>query len=255
MNETFLFNTIIKKYSNPDEIEYLKKMSHTGLEDYEEIAIEKYCKAPADILTIGCGAGREAIALAKRNFSVTAIDIVETLARLSYKEAKKMSLKGFFLAMNACNLGFHSDSFDYVFLLSQVISLIPLRKNRINTLKECGRVLKKEGILMLTTHSREKNRREKLTWEIINFIRKIKAHILKGTPIETGDKWVVAISGYKLSKEKIFMHLYTPEEALEDIKTAGLTPIDVVSATEIVNERYCPKIRKSDKYIFYIVKK
>ena len=54
MKEEFLFNTVRKKYSHPLEIEFLKKMSETGLEDYEEIIINKYCKIPASILVIGC---------------------------------------------------------------------------------------------------------------------------------------------------------------------------------------------------------
>lgn len=255
MDEKFLFNTVIEKYTHPLEIEYLKKFVETGLDDYEEIIINTYCTPQSKVLIIGCGAGRESLAIAKKNFQVTGIDIVENLAKISYKTGKKESIRANFLTMNAKDMAFKSESFDSVILLNQVISLIPLRKNRIKTLTECRRVLKNNGTIIITTHSRNKNIREKIRWKFINFIRKIINNFLPVKTFEEGDKWVTAISGYSISKGKIFMHLYTIKEALEDIKTANLKIIDTRCSAEIVNQRECPLIREADKYIIYVAKK
>ena len=251
MEEDFLFQKIIKKYNNYSEIEFLKKMAPAGLEDYEEIIIDKYCKKEGHTLVIGCGAGRESFALSEKQLKVTGIDLVEKLVSICHNEGKEKNIKADFLTMNGSCLGFKKESFDYVILFGQLISLIPFRENRINTLKECKRVLKDNGILILTTHSRERNLKEKLKWRIINFIRKIIA----SGKLQEGDKWVAAISGYNLSEEKIFMHIYTQEEALNDIKLAGLKVIEYRSATEIVNNINCPSVREGDKYIIYIAGK
>jgi ubiquinone/menaquinone biosynthesis C-methylase UbiE len=254
MDEKFIFNTVIKKYNNNKEIKFLEKTLNTGLKDYEEIIINKYCNTPGKGLIIGSGAGREAIKIAKKNIAVTGIDIVENLALLSYKELKKKLLNSSFATMNACQLGFKKESFDYIFMLGQLLSLIPFRKNRIEVLKECNRVLKNNGKIILTTHSRNKNISEKCRWEIINFIRKFKS-LLGITSLEEGDKWVKAISGYKITDDKIYLHLYTPKEAIEDIIRAELKLVEVLSATEIVNNYECKKIRENDNYIVYIAKK
>jgi 2-polyprenyl-3-methyl-5-hydroxy-6-metoxy-1,4-benzoquinol methylase len=250
MEEDFFFKKIIKKYNNYSEIEFLKKMAPAGLEDYEEIIIDKYCKKEGHTLVIGCGAGRESFALSEKKLNVTGIDIVEKLASICHNEGKEKNIKANFLTMNGFCLGFKKESFDYIILFGQLISLIPSRENRINTLKECKRVLKDNGLIIFTTHSRERNLKEKLKWKIINFVRKINSGKL-----QEGDKWVTAISGYNLSEEKIFMHMYTPQEALKDIKLSGLRMIEYRSATEIVNNINCPSIRESDKYIIYIAKK
>ena len=255
MHEKFFFKTVIEKYKNKKEIEYLKKTSDSGLYDYEEIIIEKYCKEPGRALIIGCGAGREVLSMGEKHISITGIDIVEELTKIAFKKAKEKNIKAHFLTMNAKDLALKSDSFDYVILLGQLISLIPLRKNRIKMLQDCKRVLKAGGILIMTTHSRNKNIKEKIKWKILNFTRKILNYISPVKGLEEGDKWVRAISGYKITKSKIFMHLYTPKEAIEDLKEGGLKMIDVKCATEIVNRQTCPEIREEDKYIVYIAKK
>jgi len=250
MKEDIFFKKIRRKYNNYSEIEFLKRMAPLGLEDYEEIIVDKYCKKDGDTLVIGCGAGRESFALAKKKLHVTGIDIVEKLVRICHNEGKEKNIKADFLTMNGCHLGFKKESFDYIILFGQLISLIPFRENRINTLKECKRILKDNGLIIFTTHSRERNLKEKLKWTIINFIRKISSGKL-----QEGDKLVSAISGYHLSEEKIFMHLYTSQEALKDIKLSGLQLIEYRGATEIVNNINCPSIRESDKYIIYIAGK
>lgn len=255
MDEKFLLNTVIKKYSRLQEINYLEKTVSTGLFDYEEIIIDEYCRPLGKALVAGCGAGRETIAIGKKGLAITGIDIINNLTKISRKETKKHKIKCNFLTMNAIDLGFKENTFDYVFLLSQLISLIPLKKNRIKTLSECKRVLKKNGLLILTTHSREKNLNEKFKWFFINLIKKIHLPLFQNKYLEEGDKWVISISGYRLTKEKIFMHLYTEKEAIEDIKKAGFKIIKVRCATEIVNKRDCPEIREKDKYILYIAQK
>jgi len=253
MNEKLLFSSVMKKYNHPGEIDYLECMSHTGFEDYEEILIDDYFTGNGRVLVIGCGTGRETFAFASRNFQVTAIDIAEDAVRAGKKIACEQSVRANFLTMNGCNLGFKSSVFDYVILFSQVISLVPMRKNRIGLLMECKRVLSENGLVIFTTHSRNRTLTERIKWRIINFIRKIIP--IPGTFFEEGDKWVKAISGYNITDDKVFMHLYSMAEGLEDIKNAGLNLIDCRCATEVVNRRVEPKIRETDKYIVYIAGK
>lgn len=141
-----------------DYAEYLLKKTK---EDYNLIAedfsqtrysvwpeltfFRKYVKEGERILDLGCGNGRLFEFFKNRNVEYIGVDNVEKLieiARKKYPEAK-------FLVGDALNLPFSDNYFDKVFSIA-VFHHIPSGEFRLQFLKEVRRVLKQEGLLILT---------------------------------------------------------------------------------------------------------
>ncbi|MEK6907170.1 MAG: class I SAM-dependent methyltransferase [Nanoarchaeota archaeon] len=97
------------------------------------------------LLEIGPGKGDNVIKFARMGFKVTAIDI----SRNSLKSCKELSKKYNLLRsikliqMDAHNMKFKSNQFDVIFIKTTLMHL-----NHIKVVKECKRVLKKNGILI-----------------------------------------------------------------------------------------------------------
>jgi len=247
-----LFNLVKQKYSCAVEQEFLVLSIAQGLWDYEELFIQKYLTTPAKVLVIGCGAGRECIPLQKKGFEVFGIDFIPEIIT----KARQLSDNIKYLVMDAVSLGFKAESFDAVLMLSQFLSLIPTKSDRLQTLKEVRRVLVPNGILILSTHSRYKTQQERKKWLIIDSWRKFIKILFPFLPVlEPGDKWVVAISGFLLSPGKVLLHLYTPEELISELKETGFSLLEYKNSIEILDQINLPHRREKDPYIFYAARK
>ena len=98
------------------------------------------------ILDIGCGTGRNSIKLAKKGANVTGIDFSKNMLEIAKKKAKMVNLKISFKIGRVTNLPFSNNSFDKVtcnLTLSHV-------KNLNKALKEMKRVVKKNGIIVIS---------------------------------------------------------------------------------------------------------
>ncbi|VAW14098.1 hypothetical protein MNBD_BACTEROID05-665 [hydrothermal vent metagenome] len=98
------------------------------------------------VLDIGCGNGRFLEVLNGKTFQYTGIDNSESL--ISYAK-KWQGDRGKFLCADALALPFKDASFD-VAVSFGVLHHIPSKKYRVQFLNEAYRVLKKDGLLILT---------------------------------------------------------------------------------------------------------
>lgn len=94
-------------------------------------------------LEVGCGLGYFSNIAFKSGAMVTGIDIGPNLVKIN----KKLTPKGTFKVASASNLPFKDNSFDIV-LSTEVIEHVA---NQKKALSEMSRVVKKGGILVLTT--------------------------------------------------------------------------------------------------------
>jgi len=111
----------------------------------ELIFFGKYVQEGERILDLGCGNGRLFELFKNKNVEYIGVDNVEKLieiARKKYPEAK-------FLVGEALNLPFPDNYFAKVFSVA-VLHHIPSEEFRLQFLKEIRRVLKPEGLLILT---------------------------------------------------------------------------------------------------------
>ncbi|MCD6471123.1 class I SAM-dependent methyltransferase [bacterium] len=75
------------------------------------------------------------------------------MIKLARQIAEKERANIKFYAMDVCSLKFKSSSFDNILFSFNGFEQIPKEKNRIKAVKEMYRVLKPEGVLILTTQS------------------------------------------------------------------------------------------------------
>ena len=244
-----LFEEIREKYSQPEELEEWSTIVDSGLTSYEESYIKKFIPRKDLLLDIGCGGGREGIALTKLGYQVVGFDFVYHMVMNAKKTAIKQQHNIKFLVMNALNLGFSDKTFKSALMTGQVLSFIPFRKNRIRALRETFRVLKPGGILILTTHSRRSHVKYKLYFLVMDNLRKILRFFGFNT-LEIGDRFATKISNAD-SKGKQYLHMYSMEETFEDLSLAGFQILRCQSRKEILEGKENSIERERDYYLIY----
>ena len=248
-----LFREVQKKYLQPEELVEWSRMVEEGLTLYEKYYIEKYLPSRSLLLNVGCGGGRESISLAEIGYKMIGIDLVYPMVQQAHQNAVNRNLDIKYSTMNALSLGFRENTFTGVVMLGQVLAFIPYKRNRISALKEIGRVLKPNGRLILTTHSRNCHIKYELYFLVINTIRKI-FNTLGIDTLETGDRFASTVGKAK-SDGKHFLHMYSMEEAIEDLSSAGFEILKCNSRREIIEKQENPKERKRDYYLIYAAEK
>ena len=109
--------------------------------------IKKHIKKDDRILEIGCGSGNLLRFIECNN--IHGLDISKNMI----KEAKKSVLSGNFSVGDAENLPYDDNFFDKV-IISEVLYYLP---NLDKAIKEASRVLKKDGLLLITTLNKKYN--------------------------------------------------------------------------------------------------
>ena len=101
-----------------------------------------------DVLEVACGAGQGLGYLAKKAKKIIAGDIDQEIVKCA-KDYYKDRIDIF--QIDAHNLPFEKDSFDVVILFEAIFYL----KNPEEFLKECQRLLRKKGLLLLSTTNKD----------------------------------------------------------------------------------------------------
>jgi SAM-dependent methyltransferase len=120
------------------------------------------------ILDGGCGSGREAFALEDAGFTnIVAFDFSERLIKDAQVTASLRKSRVVFRLADAASLGeFPAASFDYVYYSANFISCIPMPE-RVAALIEVRRLLRKDGIVILSALNREVNLRRKILLKLL----------------------------------------------------------------------------------------
>jgi len=103
----------------------------------------------ARVLDIGCGSGRTTVPLKNMGMDVTGIDLSKEMIDAAKSRFNEID----FRIMNACDLKFEPESFDYILFSFNGIDCIYPEEKRILALKEAYRVLKREGIFIFSAHN------------------------------------------------------------------------------------------------------
>lgn len=103
------------------------------------------------ILDVGCGIGRHAIELASRGYSVTGIDLSETLLNKAVDNTKELGLNIDFRVADARKLKF-KDEFDLVIMICEgAFPIMETDEMNFQILENISKALKSGGKLILTT--------------------------------------------------------------------------------------------------------
>ena len=216
-----------RKFSaSSSEIEFWSssKWIKKGLNEIEKNFLEKYKIKSGRLLVLGCGGGREAIALAKLGFEVVGVDFTAEILNKARKLAVAEKVKVAFQRQDISRLSLKESSFDYAILSSFLYSSIPIRRIRIGMLKNVRKILRPKGKFLLTLNfSRPpKNRRLRYTIKkIIALLTLGNIHCQDGDSAIQGDDFFCVLHNF-----------YEPKELLEEINEAGLEAEEVNSKLE-----------------------
>lgn len=161
--------------------EYAKYLLEKTRQDYNTIAghfsktrkypwgelvfLAQYSFSGEKVLDLGCGNGRLLEIFRDKNMDYIGVDNSEKLIEL----AKKRYPKERFLRADALNLPFPANYFDKIYSIA-VLHHIPSKEFRLQFLKEARRVLKPEGLLIITVWN---------LWQWYNWKLLLKFTILK----------------------------------------------------------------------------
>jgi ubiquinone/menaquinone biosynthesis C-methylase UbiE len=179
----------------------------SGLRTWEQKVVNTYHTDPGCLLNIGCGGGREALALDQMSFNVVSVDIA-----LPQLQSARKTLPSHFrlLCVDGLRLPFGSASFQHIVIWSQAFGNIPYASNRSFVLSECERVLCPNGTLSFSVHD--------LT--ICEPIAQQKGWVIESHTPEPGD---FLLQGDSPSDRPCYWHYFSKEE-IDDLCTkANLT--------------------------------
>jgi SAM-dependent methyltransferase len=217
-------------YAEPLEAEFYREETHAGLDGDEEYLVERYLRPGHAVLDVGCGTGREALDFARRGLRVTGIDLSTAFVEHARRAAAVLppGCEPSFAVMPLSELAFPPSTFDAVYLSCDLYNRIPGQRNRIAALERCGRVLRPEGLLLVSIHLYpEHSRRERL---FVEAPRRAARRLLGSRVPEEGDRWIA--TGPEPSAPRAFKHFfYTEAEARAEIEAAGFAVLEHVSSS------------------------
>lgn len=175
------------------------------------------------VLDIACGPGRHAISLAKRGFSVTAVDLSTTLLRHAHSTAQKEGAQVRFLQLDMRSLDFHEE-FDLAVQLFSSFGYFKSVDEDFAVLRGARRALRNVGyyaIDLINPHVLAKTIVSKNTRVIEGGIKITEERQIVEDRVEK----VITIptEGEKLKFHES-VHLYKPEQIERLLRQAGFLP-------------------------------
>lgn len=118
--------------------------------------------AKAVVLDAGCAAGRDSAYLAEECLAVKGIDISKEILKIARKRAKEDNLNIVFRNNSIYKIAYKEDAFQGIWCMDTFNHIS--RKQIRKTLKELRRVLKKDGILFISTLAGEEEGMDQLDY-------------------------------------------------------------------------------------------
>jgi SAM-dependent methyltransferase len=116
---------------------------------WEQALYERFVPADSHLLVIGCGSGRDLVALAQRGYQVTGIEPADAAVREARRMLLERSLSGSLIE------GFFEDAtvpgvFDAVIFSYYCYASIPVSRRRIEALEKAARLLAPGGHIVVS---------------------------------------------------------------------------------------------------------
>jgi len=235
-------------YAGEDSVkEYSDATRAVSLWKSEEIVFERYLKTADKILDLGCGTGRVAFGLVEKGYNnISGVDLSEDMIAEAKKICRQKQIDIPFYTGDATDLAFEEESFDAVIFAFNGIMQIPGETNRLKSMAEIARILKKDGVFIFTTHDRDKEKDNESYWKQEKYLWNKNRQDRR--LVEFGDLI------YSFHDREMFIHVPDREEVLKCLAANNLLLLEDIFRDEIVQENDIVK-EFADECRFWIVKK
>lgn len=186
-----------------------------GLFPWEQRLYGGWLPASGKLALIGCGSGRDAIALAKAGYAVDGVDLSARLIQLAEAYAAKAGVRIKLSCADICTYEFADAPYEAVIFSYNSYAYIPGSARRLRLLARVRPTLSPNGCIILTYFSDPARQDSRLS-RTAQWIGRV---VLNSRPPEPGDAF--SPTYYH------FQHVFTPEEIRREAQAAGYEMIDV----------------------------
>lgn len=206
------------------------------LHPHEERLLAAFCPDKSiSILNIGCGPGRETLALYDQGYTrVAGIDCTESLIALAQERSKERNLALDFRLAHAGAIPFPDATFDLVTMFENVYGHITPRAARLTALSETLRVLKPGGLVFLESLS---IRNDWLAFLLVNALAGLYL-VYNPWHMEPRDKLLRDATQTKAPPAELARsHWFSPKEVDRELESVGF---HVVLSSNVQGVMECP---------------
>lgn len=194
--------------------EYASEFSNSRQFFWDELKfLKEYVNSGNSVLDIGCGNGRLSDLFKNEDIDYTGVDFSKQLITIAKKERGK---NGTFVQATALDLPFKDSSFDKVFSIA-VLHHIPSKEKRDRFISEAHRVLKPNGICVLTVWNTFQSR----------FIKTHVEHSLKKVLGRSNLDFGDMIIPFGKQKRQRYIHSFTKTGLRRLFEKSGFSNISV----------------------------
>ena len=209
------------KYSRAPEVRRYATLATGGIERIELELITRAVARGARILDIGCGAGREALGLARAGYRVVGIDLSPAMVAAARDTARRAGLAIEFRVRSLTELDEPPGTYDAAYIAA-ALHHVPGRARRIEALARVRRALVPGGALLVFVVYRDPRpicSRSRL----VDLIRSLAVRLpLRVAVSEPGDGYMREVSEASDPRVPIFFHDYGgPGEVRAELEAAG----------------------------------
>ena len=209
------------KYGRAPEVQRYSTLANGTLEPLERELIAATIVRGGRLLDVGCGAGREALGLARAGYRVVGIDLSPGMIAAAREAAARAGLDIQFRAQSLTELDDPGGTYDGAYIAA-ALHHVPGRARRVEALRRVWRALVPGGGLVLFVVYR--GRRPLLSRSrLVDLLRRLAQRLPFEMPVsEPGDGYMREVSEASDPRTPIFFHDYAgPEEVRGELEAAG----------------------------------
>ena len=206
------------EYAHAENVaqEYDDDLTGHPLFDFDEEVLNKHLVKPGTVVDFGCGTGRATIQLARRGFSVLAVDLSPAMLEIVGRKAEQENLAPLVrrVRANLVELDCLADgAADCGVSLFSTLGMIRGRDNRQKALEHARRIIRTGGTFILHAHNLWHN-----VWNPLgrSWIVRHAWDALWRKDVELGDKFF----DYR-GVPQVFVHAFPRRELTRAIREAG----------------------------------